>query len=53
MPYHVLPIGTVTEGRSDHGNSDHWGDVVSVVTVDPERFGAGALTGLDEGRRTD
>jgi tRNA (Thr-GGU) A37 N-methylase len=47
MPYHVMPIGTVTSGRADHGNSDHWGDVLSVVTVDPNRFGAGALTGLD------
>lgn len=48
MPYDVMPIGTVTSGRADHGNSDHWGDVLSVVTVDPDRLGAGALPGLEE-----
>ena len=48
MPYDVIPVGTVTSGRADHGNSDHWGDVFSVVTVDPDRFGVGALTGLEE-----
>ncbi len=48
MPYDVMPVGTVTSGRADYGNSDNWGDVLSVVTVDPDRFGAGALTGLEE-----
>lgn len=47
MRFELTPVGTVTSGRADHGNSDHWGDVFSVVTIDPDRFGAGALTGLE------
>jgi len=46
--YHVTPIGTITSGRADHQNSDHWGDVLSVITLDPERFGPPALVGLED-----
>lgn len=48
MPYDVIPIGTISSGRADHGSSDRWGDVLSVVTIDPDRFGAGALAGLED-----
>jgi len=41
----VIPIGTVRNGRSDTGNSDHWGDVESTILVEP-RFGDHCLTGL-------
>jgi tRNA-Thr(GGU) m(6)t(6)A37 methyltransferase TsaA len=41
----MTPIGSVHNGRSDPGNSDHWGDVVSTVVVE-ERFGERCLTGL-------
>ncbi|SCG40180.1 SAM-dependent methyltransferase [Micromonospora inositola] len=41
----VTPIGTVHNGRSDPGNSDHWADVASTILVEP-RFGDRCLTGL-------
>ena len=45
--YAVTPIGTVHSHRTDPGNSDFWGDVVSSIVVD-ERFGPGSLVGLEE-----
>ncbi|MEU2662778.1 SAM-dependent methyltransferase [Micromonospora sp. NPDC007220] len=41
----VTPIGRVHNGRVDAGESDHWGDVVSTIVVEP-RFGEACLTGL-------
>lgn len=38
-------VGVVHNGRLDPGDSDHWGDVVSVITLD-ERFGEDCLVGL-------
>jgi tRNA (Thr-GGU) A37 N-methylase len=43
----VRPIGRVRGGRTDKDDTDHWGDVICEVVVDPERFGPGALAGLD------
>jgi tRNA (adenine37-N6)-methyltransferase len=47
MDFVVTPIGWVHSGRADAANTDHWGDVVSIVIVD-ERFGDDCLVGLDE-----
>jgi tRNA-Thr(GGU) m(6)t(6)A37 methyltransferase TsaA len=41
----VTPIGRVHNGRSDPGNSDHWGQVESAILVEP-RLGERCLTGL-------
>jgi tRNA-Thr(GGU) m(6)t(6)A37 methyltransferase TsaA len=41
----VTAIGTVHNGRSDPGNTDHRGDVASTIRVEP-RFGDHCLTGL-------
>ena len=47
MPiFEVTPIGTVRNERTDVQNSDNWGAVRSVITVD-ERFGDACLQGLD------
>ncbi|MGH3447516.1 MAG: SAM-dependent methyltransferase [Nocardioidaceae bacterium] len=48
MSFEIRPVGYVTTGRTDEFDSDHWGGVESVIEVDPERFGAAALTGLEE-----
>ncbi len=34
--------------RSDPAETDHWGDVQSVIEVDADRFGPGALQGLTD-----
>lgn len=39
------PIGTVESGRTDPGDSDRWGAVVSTIQID-ERFGDDCLLGL-------
>lgn len=44
--FEVTPIGTVRNERTDVQNSDNWGAVRSVITVD-ERFGEACLQGLD------
>lgn len=47
MPsFEITPIGTVRNERTDVQNSDNWGAVRSVITVD-ERFGDACLQGLD------
>lgn len=45
--YALSPIGAVRSERTDPGDSDHWGDVVSTIVVD-ERFGPQSLVGLTE-----
>lgn len=44
----VRPVGRVRGGRTDRDDTDHWGEVICDVVVDPERFGPSALAGLDE-----
>jgi len=41
-------VGRVSSPRSDPGETDHWGDVQSVIEVDADRFGPGALQGLTD-----
>lgn len=43
----LTPIGTVRSARTDPGDTDFWGDVVSSIVVD-ERFGPESLVGLAE-----
>lgn len=43
----VRPVGEVTSGRSDPADTDHWGDVTSIIRID-DRFGDDCLLGLDE-----
>lgn len=45
-PIHVRPIGVARNGRTD-GSDVNWGDVVSSIELDPQRFDARALEGLD------
>lgn len=42
----VGSIGWVRGGRTTMDDSDHWGQVVSEIAVDPERFGPDGLVGL-------
>jgi tRNA-Thr(GGU) m(6)t(6)A37 methyltransferase TsaA len=47
MPsFEITPIGVVHNDRTDVQNTDNWGAVRSVITVD-ERFGDACLQGLD------
>ncbi|MFR9775752.1 SAM-dependent methyltransferase [Micromonospora sp. MS34] len=41
----VTPIGTAHNRRTNPQDSDHWGDVESIILVEP-RFGDRCLTGL-------
>lgn len=41
----VTPVGSVASERSDPGDSDRWGAVVSTIVID-ERFGDDCLSGL-------
>ncbi|PSL01550.1 tRNA-Thr(GGU) m(6)t(6)A37 methyltransferase TsaA [Haloactinopolyspora alba] len=43
----MVAVGRVRNHRTDPGDSDGWGDVVSRIVLD-ERFGDHALTGLEE-----
>jgi len=43
----LVAVGHVRNHRTDPGDSDGWGDVVSRIELD-ERFGDQALTGLEE-----
>ncbi len=46
MTLTVEPIGQVRSARSDTSDTG-WGDVVSTIVLDPERFDASALQGLE------
>ncbi|MEU7876045.1 SAM-dependent methyltransferase [Dactylosporangium sp. NPDC049140] len=46
ISFEITPIGTVRNDRTDIQDTDHWGAVRSVITVD-ERFGDACLQGLD------
>ncbi len=43
----ISPIGVVRSVRSDTGDVG-WGDVVSTIVLDPARFDASALQGLEQ-----
>ena len=43
--FSMTPVGTVSAGRGDPANTDHWGAVVSTIIVD-EGFGDDCLLGL-------
>jgi tRNA-Thr(GGU) m(6)t(6)A37 methyltransferase TsaA len=45
MTLTIIPVGAVYCGRTDPADSDHWGDVESVITVE-ERFGDHPFAGL-------
>lgn len=45
--YTVCPIGHVRSPRDGRADDD-WGDVESVIELDPSRFDADALAGLEE-----
>jgi tRNA-Thr(GGU) m(6)t(6)A37 methyltransferase TsaA len=45
-PVVLQPVGTVRGGRLDVVD-DHWGDVESVIELDPALFSPEATTGLD------
>ncbi|AKU18445.1 SAM-dependent methyltransferase [Luteipulveratus mongoliensis] len=45
-PIEVTPVGVVHGGRTT-GEDDFWGDHVSHIELDPERFTADALASLD------
>lgn len=44
--FEITPIGTVRNDRTDVQDTDNWGAVRSVITVD-ERFGEACLQGLE------
>ncbi|MFI0898691.1 SAM-dependent methyltransferase [Streptomyces sp. NPDC020983] len=44
--FEINPIGTVRNDRTDVQDTDNWGAVRSVITVD-ERFGEACLQGLE------
>jgi tRNA-Thr(GGU) m(6)t(6)A37 methyltransferase TsaA len=46
LPIEIRPIGVARNGRTDAGDFN-WGDVVSSIELDAQRFDARALTGLD------
>ena len=41
------PVGVVAGGRRE-ADDDHWGGVEAVIRLDPDRFGADAVIGLEE-----
>ncbi len=43
----IAPIGVVRSARSDASDTG-WGDVASTIVLDPARFDASALRGLEE-----
>lgn len=43
----LVPVARVHNHRTEPGDSDGWGDVISRLEID-ERFGDQALTGLEE-----
>jgi tRNA (adenine37-N6)-methyltransferase len=43
----VTPIGTVHSTRRDAADTDHWGRVVSTISID-DRFPADCLQGLED-----
>lgn len=47
VPVEVRPIGVVRNGRTDASDVS-WGDVVSSIELDAQRFDARALAGLDD-----
>ena len=47
MTFTMVPVGTVGNDRTDPGNSDHWGAVLSTILID-ERFGEDCLAGLGD-----
>jgi tRNA (adenine37-N6)-methyltransferase len=46
MSLTLLPVGVVRGGR-DNPEDDHWGGVEAVIAIDPDRFGAESVGGLD------
>jgi tRNA-Thr(GGU) m(6)t(6)A37 methyltransferase TsaA len=46
MAYNIEPVGTVRGGRANPDDDD-WGNSVASVMLDPSRFSAEALMGLD------
>ena len=47
MTFAMSSVGSVRSARRDPANSDHWGQVTSVIVID-ERFGGNCLAGLAE-----
>ena len=47
MTFHMNPVGSVHNTRTDPANSDHWGRVLSTIMIS-ERFGEDCLAGLAE-----
>lgn len=45
MTFHMNPVGSVHNARPAPANSDHWGRVVSTITIDA-RFGEDCLAVL-------
>ncbi|MGW5350656.1 SAM-dependent methyltransferase [Streptomyces sp. NPDC004031] len=46
VSFEITPIGTVRNDRTDVQDTDNWGAVRSVITVD-ERFGEACLQGVE------
>jgi tRNA-Thr(GGU) m(6)t(6)A37 methyltransferase TsaA len=45
MTFAMNPVGSVRNARPDPANTDHWGQVLSIIEID-ERFGEDCLAGL-------
>lgn len=46
LSFQIVPIGTVENDRTDVQDTDNWGEVRSLITID-ERFGEACLQGLE------